>query len=399
MLLRAWVGYVGALVMFAAVGCGGGDSSGSPSASGGASGGDASVDGSGAVAGSGAAAGSGGGTGAGAGAGGVDAGDAGPDSGVDCSKYVGVTLDAACAQMATAMCGVYQCIPSTSPFASDSVCLERMKLTCATSVSLPGSGLVAADMAWMAASLEALSCVDVYTQPSLLTKIGMRLPVCGSAGTLANGQGCHGSQQCTSGYCTSAYNSCGVCTAKLVAGESCSQDAQCLSGACRHSKCVTLQPLGGPCTTYLDCAEDMYCEVPGKCAAKLPAGGACGGDDAACASGLVCGATDTCEAPTLGQVGASCSVLVKLSCDVFHDVDCDLATQKCVAAPPALPGEACGGSSGKHCGPGVSCVAATCVTDAQDSAACDDTKGPRCVPPASCQNGTCSAVPSNCKSN
>ena len=72
--------------------------------------------------------------------------------------------------------------------------------------------------------------------------------------------------------------------------------------------CAAMGAIGEPCSFYEPCADEMYCDAEGKCAARLPVDSACSGpyDDECVASAYCDEATKTCAAQ-LGD-GATCTV-------------------------------------------------------------------------------------------
>ncbi|RYE92554.1 MAG: hypothetical protein EOO75_06425 [Myxococcales bacterium] len=285
--------------------------------------------------------------------GGGSGGSGGSGQGGDCSAF------------AEFLCGkLEECLPTGYEIAytSDERCRLALRQQCEASILAPGS---------KATARQALDCIQSYASSCDTLQAGLRGVVEPAAcrpppGELADGAGCHEDTQCQSTSCSGSSSSCGVCQPlkKSKEGEECGSQG---------------------CESPLVCAKDL-------CVKAMTAGGACGDDDE-CASPLVCGkdpesVTGVCKAQGSKKAGEVCA----------DSADCDGAqgsfcrTDKvCSTFRIARAGEKCGTEpSGLiGCEASTSCIALTCVVNAQDGEACDQKAGPRCNNPADCVNGKC----------
>jgi hypothetical protein len=139
----------------------------------------------------------------------------------------------------------------------------------------------------------------------------------------ALGQRCNDSDQCGKGnVCTVVpVNDTGTlqlrCSARLPLGSPCDRDDVCALGAiCEGNRCVTSAPAaaGQPCFRST-CQAGSFCgRTTNTCLAKSSAGGTCSNDRNderfdACAAGLSCSATNTCQ--PVAAPGAACSEAVR----------------------------------------------------------------------------------------
>ncbi len=153
-----------------------------------------------------------------------------------------------------------------------------------------------------------------------------------------------------------------ACLAALRA-EGCALFTTRASGACEGALDGAV-PLGGDCTSSLECDASLYCKAtdscPGKCSEPEGAGVACSEDDA-CKSGLRCDESrGTCEAPR--KVGERCKG------DQLPD--CDL-------------GLLCFGDDAKKKTPGT-CRDLDDLFSAKSGEPCDVMGGVLCATPAVC---------------
>ncbi len=227
----------------------------------------------------------------------------------------------------------------------------RFAQACEFVLGLPGIGLTAQ-------SLEG--CVSERQSPGCASS-GTACALGGKAGALAPSLPCVSDEQCQSGRC-SAGNSgadggtvvCGTCTAAAEIGQPC-------TGACAD---------GGAC---------VFNGGAGTCVAVTHggAGAPCDSFRALCASGLVCTAARTCEAP--GAAGATC----RFDQDCQSPLVCPTHNVASTCQNPGPAGTAC--SQDGHCASGLGCDANTyqCATITWASA------GQPCSGSARCLVGDC----------
>ena len=199
----------------------------------------------------------------------------------------------------------------------------RYKASCDAALGLPGTGLNGTYIHRCAEAMKTASC----------TGLG-GVPECSSPpGTLADGNRCTDSAQCTSTYCkVSDPSGCGVCSATVAAGGACTGGERCAKG----TSCVS-----GTCTTVTYGNAGAACDY-GK--AQL------------CANGLICdGTSKTCKLPPgVGEPCPSGYCASGLSCDYA-------GTKTCYAPAVVGAGQACGGTSKAVCQSGLVCKSNVCA--------------------------------------
>ncbi|MEZ4329821.1 MAG: hypothetical protein R3B40_31610 [Polyangiales bacterium] len=194
-------------------------------------------------------------------------------------------------------------------------------------------------------------------------------------GTLASGEGCNDDRQCSSGYCTADYDSCGMCASRAALNGTCVDQDGCLPGTLcdvnGSQTCVAAPTNGMPCLDGV-CSADSYCQT-GTCVMRPGLHQACSRPNAnpgsfdPCQGSLVC--TRVGEAPEVWQCEAGGTV-----------------------------GEECENAV-TPCGPGLRCVGGECVNPAGVDAPCaGDTcdlglvcTGVSCQPPPTQGDTGCSA--------
>jgi hypothetical protein len=278
-----------------------------------------------------------------------------------------------CAKLAAAVCdrlGKCSSYLLRYYYGDAATCSERLQLTCAPYVGLPGSSWSVARLRACTAGYTGGTCADYFAPggpAACRPQPGMR----------ADGATCANSNQCKSALCTAPVNGCGTC----------------------------LQPakMGEGCTTQKPCALGLSC-ASGKCAPLGASGAACGLGQPACQTGLYC-KTTTC-APALG-IGAGCDPAALVAeCDSLQGLYCDTTTRKCAGYQVVDTGKACGTVNGKIslCAAAGTCSGTApnrlCLAAAADSAACGTATPTNlsCVDPAACTAGVCRVFdPATCK--
>lgn len=313
----------------------------------------------------------------------VFSGDA-PDGQETQSSYTFVSL---CDGLARTCCKIDQCIvPGQVP----PDCFEQTRTLCEDTVRGPllthldGGELAFHDDAANAcyAAFEAVSCDDLGS----LTGAPPAECSAGFTGTIAEGASCAFDAVCAAGLfckpggdgtcpgtcqprkalgaaCNEDDALCakdllcarqqsgqdGVCVAAKVAlGEACLSYAQCPEGTAYCSKatgkCETRRGGGEPCPEKSECmfADGLVCAGEAgqeTCQAAPGEGAACNGS---CADGFICGFDKKvcAKQPALGE---PCIDPIT-GCGAFNGLQCDPATQRCVAW--LALGAVCGGPNG-----------------------------------------------------
>jgi hypothetical protein len=278
-----------------------------------------------------------------------------------------------CVQLAAAVCDrLNKCSPYELRYyyGDTTTCAERLQLTCAPYVELPGSS-------WTLDRLRA--CTAGYTNGTCADYFAPGGPAAcrPQPGTRTDGATCANSNQCKSAMCNLGLSGCGTCVQPIKSGQACNGQKPC--------------ELGTSC-------------VANKCAPDGVKGDACGNGKPACGTGLYCSA-NAC-APVLG-IGAMCNPLTTTGeCDPIAGLYCDATTRKCAAYKVVDSGQACGQTADGYalCAAGGTCSGtapmATCVSAAMDSAACGNgtSNNLGCMLPASCSAAICRVFdPSTCK--
>jgi hypothetical protein len=176
-----------------------------------------------------------------------------------------------------------------------------------------------------------------------------------------------------------------TCLRKKQRGEKCASDVECSFGlVCTGETCGDLpRPKeGDACAASTLCDHEVYCAPSGICVKQQEIGQPC---DAplACRRGLACVGLKlaTATTPALAGVcgawlatGAACDPTASVSgCPRSHT--CSTETQTCVPSWGSVTllgyGEGCiAGDLTRRCGPGLSCIHATCVDTGGRGAEC-----------------------------
>jgi hypothetical protein len=279
-----------------------------------------------------------------------------------------------CAKLAAALCDrLNRCSPYQLRlyYGDVATCSERVQLTCAPYVELPGSSWTLDRLRACTAGYQNGTCGDYFAA-------GGPLDCRPQPGKLADGAVCANSNQCKSALCSiSAGSGCGTCITPAQKGQACS--------------------LQKPCALGTSCAS-------GKCESDGASGDACGLGKAPCGVGLYC-KTASC-APVL-KVGDTCNPAAPASeCDPIAGLYCDTMSRKCMAFKIVDAGQACGqGMDGiAMCAEAGTCSGTApsfkCVAAAADGAACGNATPDNlnCVSPAGCAAGVCRVFdPATCK--
>lgn len=241
-------------------------------------------------------------------------------------------------------------------------CVARVQLTCAPYVNLTGSS-------WTVDRLR--SCTAAYTSGTCGDYFDPAGPAAcrPQPGKLANGVACANSNQCQSGFCTAALNSCGTCAVPAKSGEACSATKLCGLGlSCAGGKCAPYGAVGAACGNNLaPCATNLYCKT-NVCAAQLAAGDTCNAASTVTEcnpiQGLFCnGTTRKCEAYKLAAATEACGTVMASTvlCDTGgYCTGTGAANRKC--APAAKEGQPCGPTSaGESCQDPAVCTGAKCA--------------------------------------
>ena len=274
-----------------------------------------------------------------------------------------LTVDQACAQMATALCDAIDTCASFSVrllYGDKATCVSRQSLGCTGDQSVPDMTRTVADIVACSQAAATASCPDLLASNfpvACLVKPGSRV----------NGTACGSDWQCLSTYCNKP-GQCGVCAPRAALTGACTVDGGCQTGMlCANGKCVLPGVMAAACSDNQPCRNDLYCTKSGTCTAKLGAAGSCMDTDKAC--------------------------------DMIHGIACNPLNKICQSVNVASGGDACGLISGtlticvglNPC-PGISLLklTAVCANPAGDGEACGATaNGVNCVGPANCDMGIC----------
>jgi len=294
---------------------------------------------------------------------------------VACSGRYSGDDDEACLKLAAAQCDKLATCEHdgvANEYGDEPACESRLRDACKAQFEASHSGARASAVETCADALHDATCSDF--------EAGIVDECQPQPGTLADGQPCALSPQCSSGFCALLVNgACGTCAALTAAGDDCS-------------------------TTI--CAPGFSCTPSKTCTPYGAAGADCNADEP-CASALTCvtaaGATNGTCVDDAAQAGAPCDPAHAAApdCDALSGFSCDPATHTCTALTYANAGQPCGDVAGTTvaCSRQSSCVNGTCVAYADDGHACDVMAGPSCAPPAVCvtsgsgvTQGTCALL-------
>lgn len=276
-----------------------------------------------------------------------------------------VSVEAACARFADAVCGTVALRCGEAAFRGtfdDAItCRERIQLRC-EQVS------AADDTSWTPARrMDCASAIEA-------------LPTCESANNYW------------------WIPACAALPGPRPFGAGCSTDGQCATGVCGFTTvtcgtCINKVPAGGLCGDYDLCADPGYeCLCKGedcaerRCDVTRKVGETCG-PQSTCGDGTVC-SQGTC---VLAGAGAAC----KLHQDCAYPYACNGISKKCEERVVALPGAPCGKTAsggwaecaGSDCNLDDGASTGTCSTVVADGAACDATH--TCKLLSTCAGGFC----------
>lgn len=339
------------------------------------------------------------------------------------NSNVNVTAEEACTRYVDAARIRYEtCFPKTYVGVLNegdrAVQLAFLKAKCLASISADGSNTKPADVATCANTLNAASCVDLYTGNAAQLELDRPWRCTIPRGTKPSGSPCSVSAQCK-GFCKrseyymeEAVGKCGTCVDYVEDGAACERKdgaPPCVASSyCSDAgKCEKLPRfgVGESCTTFGLCAPDLFCStVSKKCEPRVKAGGSCM-DTVDCEPDYVCDhytgdkcvpkATDGQPCQAMGTSGGFCA----------SGHVCVGAGQNSVGTCKAYvniePGGACSPASGKRCrqsfcsggnsGPGE------CPKLADKGQACSGFSGAQCKAPYTCLNEQCvEAAPPTC---
>lgn len=289
------------------------------------------------------------------------------------------SAEGACAQYASALTSFMSRCGGSNVGVNEA----RMKLACASALSVNGTSITPQNVSACANAVKDLSCTGDFDE----------IAACDfPPGKLADGTACVSSDQCASEWCKQGDATCGVCTARVAIGGTCTSDSRCVAGAtCSAGKCVAevKNPAGGSCDSAKgeSCQSGLYCDFStDTCKAYVAAGGACS-TSARCQQDLTCDPTSkTCVKPTLAAEGQTCSFTVRCQSGLV----CDPSAMKCAKLTMVPPGGTCGGAL-QRCEEG-SCNEATnkCPTVIPDGGACvAGDPSQTCAAYADCVDGKC----------
>lgn len=187
----------------------------------------------------------------------------------------------------------------------------------------------------------------------------------------ALGAPCAFDDQCVTGRCSAdpALGTCGACVTMEPLGQPCTGPHQgcSVSAVCKNGVCTSVRKVEGEtCALYAkggdrgECDVELFCErVDGQldegiCTRRVPLGGSCGEGGVVCVLGAAC-EKGACAIPTPN------ACWYKYGCDYGYTCGDD---QRCHRGT-LTEGEACGLVDGhfvdNECGPGLVCRVRTCV--------------------------------------
>lgn len=262
-------------------------------------------------------------------------------------------------------------------YGDPATCLARLTAGCEANAGTHDSATTTGSLEGCANALPGAACGDFERDT---------IALCAPAqGTLATGDACAFSSQCSSTFC------------QLVAGTLC-------------GTCQPLTTIGASCATT-DCSRGYVCVASTKtCQAPSAEGTACG-DTEPCGFALTCvtasGSTmGTCQA-TGTAVGAACDPRHETGpgCDQQAGLVCDGATGMCIELTYAGAGQPCGNVSGTEiaCDGASVCFGVSgttpgmCKALVKEGSACDPTSGPTCMSPARCVGPGLPTNPGTCQ--
>lgn len=303
--------------------------------------------------------------------------DAGGGAATDAVAEVGVTLEAACARRADALCRDFATCAGLALrrwYADEAACRAGERHTCQRDAALPGIVDPVPKLLACAESLPKEPCGFRGYMPTLF---------CGpepTRGTLEDGVACWFDEQCNGGLCSWVHGSstsptmppsCGRCARFPAVGDACAPEVDwptaCDPGSTTvrssnlvcdpvRSTCVPRASAGEPCAFRNACAWNHVCR-DGRCVAPIARiGDPCGSEP--CAEGFCDGdrCTPWSEAygalwPTLVGVGEECDDERRLCA---AGAWCSSTRDGAVCVAPTGLGEKCLGN--ESCGHLAACV-------------------------------------------
>jgi hypothetical protein len=171
---------------------------------------------------------------------------------------------------------------------------------------------------------QASVCANCSSDAACVSGFGSGT-VCNSSGLCATSAGCSDAscqQRLGShlAYCDSASNSCQQY--QCVSSSDCAAPATCVNHACSGGTCNAAQ-----CSSSCQ-AAGLTCDATTcSCIKAQPKGGPCGATGQVCATGLLCGSSNTCVGTAVGPGGAACDFN---SCLAMQCTDSTAPTRLCV---------------------------------------------------------------------
>jgi hypothetical protein len=262
----------------------------------------------------------------------------------------------ACDDYGEAYCNkLDECVPTFVKIAygDASRCAYRQSLVCAFHIGAAGSGMT---------EQIATACVDGFagvTCGALLAGSATACPFV--PGSVADGEMCVSSWQCTSTYCQlSGAEGCGVCAPRVPAGGGCAADPNaCAPGTgCAMDTCVAFAAEGASCAGGEPCDIFTGC-VNGACSFGSGPGTPCDGANPCDVwnQGTFCSAAGTCDPIAFASNGAACGDVMGVYTACSAGAKCNMSS---VCVPLAEDGAACGGPSEIGCYEPHRCVGGTC---------------------------------------
>ncbi|HXI59883.1 MAG TPA: Dickkopf N-terminal cysteine-rich domain-containing protein [Polyangia bacterium] len=224
-------------------------------------------------------------------------------------------------------------------YIDEATCRQRLTLSCLANAFGPGT---TTDPQARSMCGDMIAAADCHSSVPDVCR--------GTAGTLADGDGCFSDRQCQSGYCQ-YWGLCGVCTARAGAGQPCADDNACPTGMfCSPSStggiCRAYSKLGQSCDgRYQRCEDGLSCYA-GGCVPGRKEGDACqqAVDCFNAIDSLYCGPSHTCERPGVSDPGGPCGYRDGKEIGCAGSAECkglvNIGDQG-ICAAPALDGDEC----------------------------------------------------------
>jgi hypothetical protein len=284
----------------------------------------------------------------------------------DEAQPIDPAVEGACASYAEKFCATDErCWPAFSEFWSDgATCLERAKVSCISRLSAPGVKDTADRVVSCANALSGLSC-DKYNDRDRDRWPGACIP---PPGQLPDAAACIVAEQCQGSACKVGIGApCGVCSTVSPLGGACLSEEDCFNSMpCANGICTAHPTSGEPCDKGARyCVGGTVCRNIdatglGTCAAPLPEGAACGGEECDTWNGYLCdGIARLCKRGTkLISIGGTCSYG---ACSFFAYCGMDICKAKPREGQPCVLGL-------MDCLPPAHCIEGVCKI--RDAAVC-----------------------------